>query len=59
MEQTQQLTNEFTREYRQLVKQFLNFREQTWTVIDKLKDYEDRVLLAEQISCQNYPVSES
>ena len=45
-----------TREYRELLQQYLDFREQTWTVIDGIKDYGDRMVKAEQLTSQQYPV---
>ena len=36
-----------TREYKNLLKQFIRFRESTWSVIDTLKDYENIVSQAE------------
>ena len=49
---SQKIMKAVTREYRELLQQYLDFREQTWTVIDGIKDYGDRMVKAEQLTSQ-------
>ena len=48
-----------TREYRTLLKQFVQFREKTWHIIDNMEDRKERMKDAEQLVCQTYPVYDS
>ena len=48
-----------SREYRSLLKQFVSFRQTTWTVIDNMQDYGDRMEHAEKLVCQTFPVYDS
>lgn len=45
-----------TREYKILLRQFIAFRDKTWAVIDNLKDYGGRMLMAETLATQAFPV---
>jgi len=47
-----------SKEYQSLVKQFIKFREKTWGIIDVMTDYSDRMLVAEKIQAQSYPIYE-
>ena len=53
---SKQLTRAVTLEFRALVKQFVNFRDKTWKAIDTIKDYGIRMVDAEQLVVQQYPV---
>ena len=48
-----------TREYRTLLKQFVQFREKTWHIIDNMEDRGARIQAAEQLVSQTYPVYDS
>ena len=41
-----------TLEYRNLLTQFIDFRQKTWNIIDTLTDYSDRMVVAEQTIAQ-------
>ena len=45
-----------SREYRDIIRQFMEFRQKTWSVIDELNDYSDRLVISEQVACQTFPV---
>ena len=47
-----------SKEYQSLVKQFVKFREKTWGIIDVMSDYSDRMLTAETVLAQTYPIYE-
>lgn len=51
-----QISKTVTREYKILLRQFIAFRDKTWSVIDDLKDYGSRMLLAETLASQAFPV---
>ena len=47
IEAANKIMKQVSREYRSLLKQFISFREKTWSVIDNMKDYGDRMECAE------------
>ena len=47
IEAANKIMKQVSREYRSLLKQFISFREKTWSVIDNMKDYGDRMEYAE------------
>ena len=49
-ESADKIMKEVSREYRFLLRQFMDFRKRTWDVIDCLKDYGDRVHLSEKMA---------
>ena len=55
-ESAKNIAKAVSREYRSLLKQFVKFRETTWTVIDNMQDYGDRMEHAEMLVCQTYPI---
>ena len=53
---SKQITQTFNREYKTILKQFIMFREKTWALIDSLKDHSDRIVVAEKLVAQSFPV---
>ena len=47
-----------TKEFRLLVKQFIMFRELTWTLLDNQVDYSQRLIKAEKVVASSFPVLE-
>lgn len=47
-----------SQEHQNLVKQFIAFRDNTWSELEVIKDCEDRMLVAENLVAQNFPIYE-
>ena len=45
-----------TKEFHGLLKQFLEFRKETWAVIDELKSYGEKMMISETLSTMQFPV---
>ena len=45
-----------SKEFRTLLSQFIDFRRVTWTVIDNLKDYGERMKKSECVAAMQYPI---
>ena len=45
-----------TQECQSLYKQFIDFKEKTWAVLDMRKELGDRMVYAEKLTAQTYPI---
>ena len=45
-----------TKEFHLLISQFIDFRTNTWQIIDDLKDYSDRMKKAELVAAMQFPI---
>ena len=55
---SEDIQKNLTKEHKQLLTQFIDFKRRTWTIIDELTDCRERMTTAELIACQSYPVYE-
>ena len=57
-EVSKDISSQLSKEHRQILKQFINFKKRTWNVIDHMVDYTGRMIKYEVFQASAYPIYE-
>lgn len=55
-DQGKYITREITKEFKSILRQFVDFRRKTWTLLDKIAEQGKELTKTETCICMTYPV---